>query len=130
ELAPLLDDPVAEVRQAAILAVGPARDVVNTEDLLRALHDPDPDVRRLCEVMLLGDRGLRQEDVILGRLISDARPEVRLKVLDRLRPASDTEPGVWLRRLSQDPVPAVRAAALRAVAEQPLLDFSERLQQM
>jgi hypothetical protein len=62
--------------------------------------------------------------------MTDARPEIRLQVLEHLGPAADLAPGVWLRRLSHDPAPAVRAAALRALAEQPQLGLRDRLEQM
>jgi hypothetical protein len=128
QVVPLLADPVAEVRRAAMLAVGPTPEAVATDDLLRWLHDPDADVRRLCEGALRS-RGLEEKHLKLGRLITDSRAAVRLEVLHQLR-ATDLEPGVWLRRLSHDPAPAVRAAAVRAAAEQPLVDLSERLKQM
>src|SRR5262249_18071867 len=44
-VAGLLGDPAAEVRRAALLAVGPAGQAVRDEALLPALHDPDPEVR-------------------------------------------------------------------------------------
>ncbi|MBY0522175.1 MAG: HEAT repeat domain-containing protein [Gemmataceae bacterium] len=130
QVAPLLDDPSPEVRQGAMLAVGDPRhaNAVATDDLLRSLHDPDADVRRLCEAALRG-RGLRNDDVTMGRLITDARPTVRLQVLERLARA-DLEPGVWLRRLSQDPSPAVRAGAIRAAGESAQVDFADQLQNM
>lgn len=129
QVAPLLDDPVAEVRQAAMLAVGPYPEAVATDDLLRSLHDPDDEVRVLCEAALRS-RGLKTSDVHLGRLISDPRPGVRLQVLDHLRCTADLEPGAWLRRLSHDTSAAVRAAAVRAAGEDHHLDLSDRLAQM
>ena len=54
----LLRDPAVEVRRAAILAVGPADQVVRDEGLLPSLHDPDAEVRRLTEEALRG-RGLQ-----------------------------------------------------------------------
>jgi HEAT repeat protein len=128
QLVPLLDDPAPAVRQAALAALGPAGDAVTTDDLLHSLHDSDEDVRRLCEATLRG-RGLRNEDVALGRLITDPRASVRLQVFDTLRRANDLEPGVWLRRMSSDPVPAVRAAAVRAAGESRV-DLTDRLTQM
>jgi hypothetical protein len=126
---PLLNDPAPEVRQAAMLAVGPSSEVLATDDLLRWLHDPDADVRRLCEGALRS-RGLHEDHVRLGRLMTDSRAGVRLQVVDCLRESSDLEPGVWLRRLSHDPAPAVRAAAVRAASEQTALDLTDRLEQM
>lgn len=125
----LLNDPSAEVRRSVILAVGGAESAVATDDLLPWLHDPDADVRRLCEKALLG-RGLRDEHLQLGRLMTDRRAESRLEVLDLLQKTADLEPSIWLRRLSHDPVAAVRAAAVRAAGEQPGVHLEDRLDQM
>jgi hypothetical protein len=128
-VAPLLADPDPEVRRAVLLAVGPEPDAVATDDLLQWLHDPDQDVRTLCEQALRG-RGLQDIHVKLGRFMTDCQPGTRLQVLDVLRKATDVEPGAWLRRLSHDPAPAVRAAAVRAAAEQPAVDLTDRIEQM
>ncbi len=130
EVAPLLDDPSPAVRQVAMMVVGPAPEAISTDDLLRSLHDTDEDVRRLCEAQLRDWRGLRHEDIALGRLISDPKPGVRLQVLENLGRARDLEPGVWLRRLSHDPSAAVRAAAIRTAGEQLQIDLSDRIRQM
>src|SRR5439155_4993844 len=62
----LLGDPSPEVRRAVMLAVGPTSEAISTDELLRWLHDPDEDVRRLCETVLRG-RGLRDEHLRLGK---------------------------------------------------------------
>ncbi len=130
QVVPLLADPEVEVRQAALLAVGPAPpDDVPDECLLPSLHDADPEVRRLCEVAL-GGRGLRPEFLELGRLLTDPRPATRLQVLDQLPRTPDLDLGLWLRRLSHDASPAVRVAAMRAMAQQPSIDLSDRIDQM
>lgn len=129
QVVPLLDDSAPDVRRAAILALGPAPEALATDDLLRWLHDSDDDVRRLCETALRG-RGLPDQQVRLGKFLTDARPEARLRVLDLLRQAHDVEPAAWLRRLSHDPVAAVRAAAVRAAVEQPQVDLRDRVEQM
>jgi HEAT repeat protein len=129
---PSLTASAPEVRRAALLAVGSAMSVINTDDLLQCLHDPDPEVQTLCE-KALRSRGLRDTHVKLGRLMTDTRPGVRLQVLDLLREANDLEPGIWLRRLSHDPTPAVRAAVVRAASEQAMLkltNLTDRLEQM
>jgi hypothetical protein len=125
----LLDDEAAVVRRAALLAVGPAQGVIHDDLLLPCLHDPDPEVRRLCEVAL-GSRGLRPEYVELGRLLTHPRPTVRLQVLDRLDGSSDLDPGLWLRRLSHDASPSVRVAAMRAMTQQTFADLTDRIDQM
>jgi hypothetical protein len=124
----LLSDPAVEVRRAALLAVGPPNSVVLADALLPSLHDPDPDVRELC-VEILKSRDLTDKEIQLGRLLTDPRPLQRLKVFDQLRGA-DVDLGMWLRRLSHDPSPAVRAAAVRVISQQTNVDLLDRLDQM
>jgi hypothetical protein len=125
----LLNDESPLVRRAALLTVGPARGAIHDDQLLPCLHDPDAEVRRLCEVAL-GGRGLRPEYVELGRLLTDPQPATRLRVLDCLRGSTELDPGLWLRRLSHDPSPSVRVAAMRAMTQQTFVDLSDRLDQM
>jgi HEAT repeat protein len=126
---PSLDDSAPEVRRAAMRALASNPSVLNTDDLLRWLHDPDLEVRTLCEKALRG-RGLRGPHIKLGRLMTDSRPAVRLQVFDLLRQVDDLEPGVWLRHLSHDPTPAIRAAAVRAAAQPAVSRLTDRLEQM
>jgi hypothetical protein len=130
-IARLLDDPAPLVRREAMLAVGPLAGVVATDDLVYWLHDADAEVCRFCEAALRG-RGLQTEQIKLARLITDRQPGVRLQVLDKLMSA-DVEPSVWLRRLTHDQAPAVRAAAIRAAVDSPLsqlVDINDRIGQM
>jgi hypothetical protein len=125
----LLRDPDAEVRRAALLAVGSSPVTISSDDLLPLLHDGDEVVKRLCEEALRG-RGLREQDLRLGRLMTDPRPTARLQVLDLLRQAQDLEPSAFLRRLTHDDSPAVRAAAVRMASEQATASLQDRLEQM
>jgi len=126
---PLLRDPDPEVRRAAVLALGSAQSVIGDDDLLPLLHDSDAQVQQLCEVALRS-RGLQEEHLECARLISDPSPTARLQLLQRLRHATDLDVGVWLRRLSQDSSPAVRAAAVRAASQQAQLGLRDRLLEM
>jgi hypothetical protein len=129
---PLLRDPSAEVRCLAMLAVGPAQNVIGTDDLLHWLHDPDPEVRRLCEVAL-GSRKVPREHIRLGRMLTDPDHHVRLNVLDELHHTHDIDAGIWLRYLSHDSKESVRVAAARAAVEQHFgtpVDLRDRLEQM
>jgi hypothetical protein len=129
---PLLRDPSAEVRCLAMLAVGPAQNVIGTDDLLHWLHDPDAEVRRLCEAAL-GSRKVPREHIRLGRMLTDPDHHVRLNVLDELHRAHDIDAGIWLRYLSHDPKESVRVAAARAAVEQNFgtpVDLHDRLEQM
>jgi hypothetical protein len=112
-LAGLLRDPAPEVRRLALIAVGEDRDGVRDEQLLPLLHDVDAEVRRLCEVALRS-RGLSDDHIRLARFVSDADPSVRIQVLPLLRQSTDLDRETWLRVLSNDPAPAIRAAAARA----------------
>lgn len=129
EVAPLLRDSSVEVRRSALIAVGPSRDVVGDDELLPLLHDDDGQVRRLCEEALRS-RGLLDSHLLLARLISNPSPGARLQVVTHLVQAEDLEPGIWLRRLSHDSAPAVRAAAVRAAYFQTQVDLRDRLRQM
>jgi hypothetical protein len=125
QVTPLLGDPAPEVRRAAVLAVGPAPEAITTDGLLPWLHDPDADVRRLCEAALLARDDFRPEYLPLARLITAPQAAVRLQVLEHLRQDSSVEPGIWLHRLSHDAAPEVRAAAVRAAASQDLVDLND-----
>lgn len=135
-LLPLLDDPEADVRGAAMLALGPIREggagaekpLISDDDLLRFLHDPDPEVRRICE-MSLRSRGLRERDVRLGKMLVNPDPMDRLQLLIDLPGEEEIGLARWLQRLSNDPDSAVRAGAARVAAERHV-DFAERLEQM
>jgi hypothetical protein len=129
KLVPMLRDPKAAFRRAAVVALAPARDVVGEDELLPLLHDDDIEVQHLCEAALRS-RGLDDKHLELARLISDQRPAARLKVLDRLARVGDLDPAAWLRRLTVDPSPAVRAAAVRATVLYPDVNLNDRLREM
>ncbi len=129
--AALLNDPEPEVRRGAMLAVGVAKDAVMTDDLLPWLHDSDAGVRRLCELELRG-RGLQDDQLLLGRLITDPSAKKRLEVLNYLHPSAreNLDAGAWLRHLSHDSAPEVRFAAIRVIKEHGLDELNDRIDQM
>ncbi len=132
EAVPLLNDPEPTVRRVALVAIGGNRDLIGDEDLLRWLHDTDDKVRLLC-VEALRLRGLSEKQITMGRLVTDASFLRRMEVIRFLPGDRDIDPGVWLMRLSQDQVPAVRAAAARVATDQELRlcpEFVTRLHQM
>jgi hypothetical protein len=131
-IVPLLADPAPEVRRAAVLAVSPPRDdgrpAVSDDDLLRCLHDTDPEVRRLCE-MGLRSRGRSPRDIRLGRRYTAPDATERQKLLIDLAEEEELDVTVWLDRLTADPDPAVRAGAARVAVERRA-DLAARLEQM
>ncbi len=116
DVVPLLSDRKPEIRRSALLAVGTLKEVVSDEDLLPSLHDPDADVRGLCEATLRG-RGLRDKDIQLGKLVTDPSPLKRLEVLLHLPVDAELDPRLWVQKLCQDPSPLVRASAARFAME-------------
>jgi len=132
---PLLDDPEADVRLAAMIALGPLAEggvsdhpLVSSDELLRWLHDPDPGVRQMCE-MSLRSRNLRDRDIRLGRMLVNPNAHDRLKLLLELPDDEDANLLIWLQKLSNDPESAVRAGAARVAAERRV-DFADRLDEM
>lgn len=129
EAVALMKDPSPLVRRQALAAVGPLPDLVATDDLLAWLYDPDSSVQQVCALALRA-RGLTDAQLRLARLKASPDARVRLHVLAKLGDAPDLDQGVWLRSLSHDPAPAVRAAAIRFAIDQESCDLSDRLEQM
>jgi HEAT repeat protein len=131
-IVPLISDPEAAVRRAAILALGPVRDgatpALSDDELIRCLHDSDSEVRTLCEMSLRG-RGRSARDIQLGRRYTAPDPAERQKLLNDLADEDHLDVTVWLERLTADPDPAVRAGAARVAVERHA-DLSVRLDQM
>lgn len=130
QVIPLFQDDDAQVRRAAVLAVGSLSTVVSSEDtLLPLLHDKDANVRRMTE-SALRRRGLMDSHILMARFISSPQPQQRMQVFQHLRQTTDLEPGLWLLRMSRDPSPAVRAAAIRETLAYPGVNLNSRLQEM
>lgn len=129
KVTPLLRDPLPGVRRAAVVALGPLVEVVSDDELLPMLHDADSEVRRVSELALRG-RGLSENNILMARLMSAPQARDRLQVVHHLDEDAELNIGVWLDRLSRDPSPAVRAAALRAAMSQSRADLRPRILQM
>jgi len=118
---PLLADPDAAVRKAAVLAVGPASPgtpVIGEEELFKLLSDPSATVRQVAAASL-GMRGLDPQQIELGRKLAHPDARERMALLLELKFAGEVvkDPGPWLMRLSKDADPAVRAGAARVAFE-------------
>ncbi len=133
EVVACLQAPEADVRRAAMLAVGPASSgsaVIGDEDLFPWLNDADLQVQMLCEAAL-STRGLEPEQITAARKLSSPDASERLKLLIDLRSNREAirDPGPWLERLSRDTDPAVRAGAAR-VAYECKLSFASWLDRL
>jgi HEAT repeat protein len=93
------------------------------------LHDSEAEVQFLSE-MALRKRGLGDDDIAIARDLGDSRPSTRMRVLHRVGLLREVNLSALVRRLSQDPEPAVRAAAVRAAGENPHLNLADRLREM
>lgn len=131
-IVPLIDDSVAEVRRAAVLALGPVKEggkpAMSDEQLLRCLHDNDEEVREFAE-MGLRSRGRTSREIRLGRKYASPQAAERQKLLVDLAYEEELDTTVWLERLTNDVDPAVRAGAARVAAERKA-DLVGRLSQM
>jgi hypothetical protein len=120
EVVALLSAPEADVRRAAMFAVGPTTDeeaVIGDEDLFAWLHDADADVRAICRSALVS-RGRTDTEIAHGERLVHPDANERLKLLLELRyddDVVDAEP--WLERMSHDVDPGVRAGAARVMME-------------
>ena len=94
--------------------------------LLPCLHDEDKTIVHLTETALQA-RGLREDQIRLGKMMADPKPVKRLEVLDHLSATRDIDPMIWLKKMSNDPSPAVRAAAARAIALENRNEFSGKV---
>ena len=118
---PLLTDPDAAVRKAAVLAIGPGGSgtpVIGEEELFKLLSDPSTAVRQVASASL-GIRGLDPQQIELGRKLAHPDARERMALLLELKFAGEVvkDPGPWLVRLSKDADPAVRAGAARVAFE-------------
>ena len=131
-IAPLVNDPAADVRRAAVLTLGPVRDgckpIVSDEQLLHCLHDTDAEVRKFAE-MGLRSRGRTTREIRLGRRYTAPDATERQKLLIDLADEENLDASVWLERLTTDADPSVRAGAARLAAERRT-DLGGRLVQM
>ena len=79
-LAPLTNDSDPGVRRAVVLALVASREWLSDDELLPRLHDPEREIQRLARIALRS-RGLTEEQVHMGRLLTDPRPGARLDLV-------------------------------------------------
>jgi hypothetical protein len=129
---PYLDDESADgglVRQQVLVSFAQRPLLLTEEMILKRLYDPEPAIVQTAE-LILKTRGLSPEQIELGRLIFDPKPENRASVIPRLRDRTDIDPVVWLLQLSRDENETVRVTAAAALAERPTPEVLQRLTEM
>jgi HEAT repeat protein len=125
-----VDDPESGgVRYKAMMTLANRPNLLNPDAVLRRLHDREPGIPELAELILKG-RGLTRDQILLGRQIFDPRPEVRVAVIPLLRERTDIDPVVWLLQLSHDADESVRAKAAEALVDRDSPDVDRRLREM
>jgi HEAT repeat protein len=125
-----LDDPQSgEIRHQVLVAFAARPDLLTDDMILKRLHDPQPGVPQLAE-LILRTRGLSKDQIALGRLIASPRPEMRASVIPLMKERDDLDPVVWLLRLSHDPDDTVRTKAVEAMTGKDSPDLRARLREM
>ena len=105
-------------------------DELNEARVLCPTFGPTCSMLGQLELFVLG-RPSGADHIRLGKLLTHPRASMRLGVLDYLADENiDLDLGLWLRRLSHDQSPAVRAAAVRVMSQQTHSDLSDRIDQM
>lgn len=110
-------DPSPEVRHLVILALGEADVLLTIDQICRFLSDETPLVRLTAERVLRA-RGLPDKQLKIGKLMYQSDPAARAEVAALVCECPELDSFLWLERLSRDPVPAVRVAAVRAISRQ------------
>ena len=118
-----------EVRHQVLVSFG-SRPALLTEDMiLKRLHDEEPGVPQLAE-LILKTRGLSRDQIALGKLVTSPRPEMRASVVSLVKDRDDLDPVVWLLKLSHDEDETVRTKAVEAMAGKDSPDLRARLREM
>lgn len=125
-----VDDPDnGGVRHKALMTFADRPALLSVDSILKRLHDPEPGVHELAELILKG-RGLTKDQIYLGRQIYSPRAEVRVSVIPLIRDRTDIDPVIWLLQLSHDPDEAVRAKAVESLVDRDSPEVDKRLREM
>jgi HEAT repeat protein len=124
-----VDDPSTDVRKQTLSSFSQRNLLLTDEMLLRRLHDDDPGIREIAN-LILKTRGLSQEQISLGGLIYSPKPEQRVSVIPLLKNRTDLDPVIWLIQLSRDPVEMVRMTSIEALAKHKTPTVQRRLAEM
>ncbi len=125
-----VDDPDSGgVRYKALTTFANRPALLSEDTVLRRLHDPEPGIPELAELILKG-RGLSKDQIFLGRQMFSPKAEIRCSVIPLLRERTDIDPVIWLLQLSHDADETVRAHAAEALADRDSPEVDKRLREM
>ena len=117
------------VRYKALMTFASRPALLPVDMVLKRLHDSEPGVPELAELILKGRR-LTKEQIFLGRQIFNPHPEIRLSVIPLIRGRTDIDPDVWLLQLSHDTDETVRAKTVEALIGRESAEVDKRLREM
>jgi hypothetical protein len=124
-----LSDPEPQVRLRTVRAFAARRSVLSEEAMLPLLHDRVSEIAEYAEgVMKL--RGLTDDQIVLARLISHPRADMRASSIPLLLKRSDIDPEVWLLFLTNDANETVRLQAVQACRGRVSPEVRHRLREM
>lgn len=117
------EDPAVEVRRQVIISFAARRGLLTEDALIQRIHDEDRAIREAA-FSALKLRGLNQEQISLGVMMTSPRADQRASVIALVKDRTDIDPIVWLMRLSHDKDDSVRIRAVEALGAQKTDDAS------
>jgi len=112
-----LEDPATDVRRQVLLSFAGRPSVLTEDMLLKRLHDSDDAIRDAAKTTLKV-RGLTDELIGLGALMTSPKADQRASVIALVKDRTDIDPIVWLLQLSHDADETVRVHAVEALGAQ------------
>ncbi|OJW06905.1 MAG: hypothetical protein BGO49_16760 [Planctomycetales bacterium 71-10] len=117
------EDPAVEVRRQVIISFAARRGLLTEDALIQRIHDEDLAIREAA-FAALKLRGLNQEQISLGVMMTSPRADQRASVIALVKDRTDIDPIVWLMRLTHDKDDSVRIRAVEALGAQKTDDAS------
>lgn len=111
------EDPSVEVRRQVVISFAARRGLLTEDALIQRIHDEDLPIREAA-FAALKLRGLNQEQISLGVMMTSPRADQRASVIALVKDRTDIDPIVWLMRLTHDKDDSVRIRAVEALGAQ------------
>lgn len=124
-----LTDSHPQVRMRTLRAFAARRALLTEEGILPLLHDRVGEIAEYAEGVLKL-RGLTPDQIVLCRMISHPRPDMRASSIPVLLKRHDIDPEVWLLFLTNDTSESVRLQAVEACRGRVSPEVRQRLREM